>query len=134
MAHSRLWTASAPFIASTLTIVNGQNLNTILKPLSRACHRFDRTQTNKDGSVNIYFKPKASPGKVSNRVPTHASGKFEVLLRRYGPEKRFFFDALVRRAILTATNRHEEPQEQGPRRGEKATRYAGQPYLEVHGE
>jgi hypothetical protein len=44
-------------------------------------------QKNADGSVDIYFGPKAPSGKESNWVPTSADGKFEVLVRFYGPEK-----------------------------------------------
>ena len=45
---------------------------------------------NADGSVDVYFGPKALMGKESNWVPTNPSGKFEVLFRFYGPEERFF--------------------------------------------
>ena len=47
-------------------------------------------QKNADGSVDVYFGPKAPAGKTSNWVPTSASGKFEVLFRLYGPEKPLF--------------------------------------------
>ena len=47
-------------------------------------------QKNADGSVDIYFGPKAPAGKESNWVPTSAEGKFEVLFRFYGPEKPLF--------------------------------------------
>jgi hypothetical protein len=47
-------------------------------------------QKNTDGSVDVYFGPKAPAGKESNWVPTSASGKFEVLFRLYGPEKPLF--------------------------------------------
>jgi hypothetical protein len=47
-------------------------------------------QKNTDGSVDIYFGPKAPAGKESNWVPTSASGKFEVLFRLYSPEKALF--------------------------------------------
>jgi hypothetical protein len=47
-------------------------------------------QKNNDGSVDIYFGPKAPAGKESNWVPTSADGKFEVLFRLYGPEKPLF--------------------------------------------
>ena len=47
-------------------------------------------QTNPDGSVDIYFGPKAPAGKESNWVPTNPSGQFEVLFRFYGPEKPLF--------------------------------------------
>jgi hypothetical protein len=47
-------------------------------------------QENADGSVDVYFGPKAPAGKEPNWVPTHAQGKFEVLFRLYGPEKPLF--------------------------------------------
>jgi hypothetical protein len=47
-------------------------------------------QKNADGSVDVYFGPRAPAGKESNWVPTSASGKFEVLFRLYGPEKPLF--------------------------------------------
>jgi hypothetical protein len=43
-----------------------------------------------DGSVDIYFGPKAPAGKETNWAPTDPSGKFEVLFRFYGPEKPLF--------------------------------------------
>jgi hypothetical protein len=46
-------------------------------------------QENADGSVDVYFGPKAPAGKESNWVPT-ANRNFEVLFRVYGPEKPFF--------------------------------------------
>jgi hypothetical protein len=47
-------------------------------------------EKNSDGSVDIYFGPKASAGKESNWVPTSTDGGFEVLFRFYGPEKPLF--------------------------------------------
>jgi hypothetical protein len=47
-------------------------------------------QKNTDGSVDIYFGPKAPPGKESNWVPTSPSGQFEVLFRFYGPDQPLF--------------------------------------------
>ncbi len=47
-------------------------------------------QKNSDGSVDLYFGPKAPAGKESNWVPTSPDGKFEVLFRFYGPEKPLF--------------------------------------------
>jgi hypothetical protein len=44
---------------------------------------------NPDGSVDIYFGPKAPQGKESNWVPTNAGGGFETLFRLYGPDKAF---------------------------------------------
>ena len=45
---------------------------------------------NADGSVDIYFGPKAPAGKEANWVPTDPGRKFELLFRLYGPEKPFF--------------------------------------------
>jgi hypothetical protein len=45
---------------------------------------------NPDGSVDIYFAPKAPSGKDTNWVPTDPNGSFEVLFRFYGPEKPLF--------------------------------------------
>jgi hypothetical protein len=46
-------------------------------------------QKNPDGSVDIYFGPKAPQGNESNWVPTNASSGFETLFRLYGPDKAF---------------------------------------------
>jgi hypothetical protein len=47
-------------------------------------------QENPNGSVDVYFGPKAPAGKESNWVPTSAGGHFEVLFRFYGPTKPLF--------------------------------------------
>jgi hypothetical protein len=64
----------------------------LIKNLSRASRASNdaEVQKNADGSVDIYFGPRASAGKESNWVPTDPKGKFEVLFRVYGPEKAFF--------------------------------------------
>ena len=46
--------------------------------------------TNPDGTVDLYFGPKAPSGSQSNWTPTKAGGRFEVLLRLYGPQKPLF--------------------------------------------
>ena len=47
-------------------------------------------QKNSDGSVDIYFGPKAPAGKESNWVPTDPKRQFELLFRLYGPKKELF--------------------------------------------
>ena len=47
-------------------------------------------QKNSDGSVHVFFGPKALAGKETNWVPTDPNRKFELLFRLYGPEKPFF--------------------------------------------
>jgi hypothetical protein len=64
----------------------------LIRDQSRASHSSQNVglQKNGDGSVDIYFGPKAPAGKETNWVPTVAGGGFEVLFRLYGPEKSFF--------------------------------------------
>lgn len=45
---------------------------------------------NADGSVDIFFGPKAPKGKEANWVPTDPKRRFELLFRLYGPEKPLF--------------------------------------------
>jgi hypothetical protein len=47
-------------------------------------------QTNPDGSVDVYFGPKAPPGRESNWVPTDPARKFELLFRLYEPQPALF--------------------------------------------
>jgi hypothetical protein len=47
-------------------------------------------KANADGSVDIYFGPKAPASGESNWVPTDPNGGFEVLARFYGPQKPLF--------------------------------------------
>jgi hypothetical protein len=47
-------------------------------------------QKNADGSIDVYFGPKAPPGKDSNWVPTDPQRGFELMFRLYGPKKEFF--------------------------------------------
>jgi len=45
---------------------------------------------NDDGSVDIYFGPKAPKGKESNWLPTDPARRFFLLSRFYGPESALF--------------------------------------------
>lgn len=47
-------------------------------------------QKNADGSVDIYFGPKAPKGKESNWLPTDPKRRFFLLARFYGPEPALF--------------------------------------------
>ena len=40
-----------------------------------------------DGSVDIFFAPRAPLGRESNWVPTNTGGQFEVCVRFYGPDR-----------------------------------------------
>ena len=45
---------------------------------------------NVDGSVDVYFGPKAPEGKEGNWIPTAPGGRFMLLFRFYGPEPAVF--------------------------------------------
>jgi hypothetical protein len=47
-------------------------------------------EKNADGSVDIYFGPKAPEGKESNWLPTDPNRRFFLLSRFYGPEPALF--------------------------------------------
>jgi hypothetical protein len=46
--------------------------------------------TNKDGSVDVYFGPKAPKGREANWIPTAKGRRFFLLFRFYGPEPAVF--------------------------------------------
>ena len=48
---------------------------------------------NDDGSVDIYFGPKAPKGKEDNWLPTDPKRRFFLLFRAYGPEPGIFDDS-----------------------------------------
>jgi hypothetical protein len=47
-------------------------------------------QTNSDGSVDVYFGPKAPTGKESNWVQTVPGKGWNTVLRLYGPLEPYF--------------------------------------------
>ena len=64
----------------------------IYNPLARVgLSSYDKAQmkTNADGSVDIYFGPKAPQGMESNWIPTEGKSP-EVIFRLYGPEEPFW--------------------------------------------
>ena len=64
----------------------------LIKNMSRASRssQIPELQRNPDGSIDIYFGPKAPAGKESNWVPTDPARRFELMARFYGPKKQFF--------------------------------------------
>jgi len=69
----------------------------LIKNMSRASRASNaaEVQKNADGSVDIYFGPKAPVGKEANWVPTDPQRDFELLFRVYGPKKEFFEKAWI---------------------------------------
>jgi hypothetical protein len=56
---------------------------------SRASNAAD-LQKNADGSVDLWFGPKAPEGKEANWIPTDPNRRFELMFRLYGPTKALF--------------------------------------------
>ena len=49
-----------------------------------------KLKKNEDGSINVYFGPKAPEGKESNWLPTAEENRFFLIFRFYGPQKGVF--------------------------------------------
>jgi hypothetical protein len=64
----------------------------LIKNMNRASRASNNTEVKKnaDGSVDIYFGPKALAGEESNWVPTDPARKFELMFRANAPAKTFF--------------------------------------------
>jgi len=52
--------------------------------------RAEGLSTNTDGSVDLYFGPKAPKGKETNWVQTNPGESFSLYLRLYGPLQPYF--------------------------------------------
>lgn len=59
-------------------------------PSSSRASNMPELRQNDDGSVDVWFGPKAPVGKASNWIPTNADARFEALFRFYGPKKSLF--------------------------------------------
>jgi hypothetical protein len=64
----------------------------LIRNMSRASRSSNaaEVQKNTDGSVDVYFGPRAPEGKESNWVPTDPRRGFELMFRLYRPTKAFF--------------------------------------------
>lgn len=64
----------------------------LIKNVSRASRssQIPELTRNSDGSIDLYFGPKAPKGKETNWVPTDPKRKFELMFRAYAPKKEFF--------------------------------------------
>jgi hypothetical protein len=69
-----------------------RELHTLIKGVNRASRssQIPELQKNADGSIDIYFGPKAPDGKDSNWIPTDPSRKFELMFRAYAPTEALF--------------------------------------------
>jgi hypothetical protein len=64
----------------------------LIKNVNRASRASNASDVKKsaDGSVDLYFGPKAPAGQESNWIPTDPQRGFELMFRAYGPKKEFF--------------------------------------------
>jgi len=64
----------------------------LIKNVDRASRasNAEEVKKNPDGSVDLYFGPKAPVGQESNWIPTDPARKFEFMFRLYGPKPEFF--------------------------------------------
>lgn len=64
----------------------------LIKSMDRASRASNSAELHKnaDGSVDLYFGPKAPAGNESNWIPTDSRRGFELMFRAYGPTKAFF--------------------------------------------
>lgn len=64
----------------------------LIRNMSRASRASNNAEVKKNanGSVDLYFGPKAPEGQESNWIPTDPTRRFELMFRAYGPKKEFF--------------------------------------------
>jgi hypothetical protein len=74
----------------------------LIKGMPRASRssQIPELKKNADGSIDIYFGPKAPGGKESNWLPTDPARKFELMARFYAPKPEF-----LRRSGFCPTSR-----------------------------
>jgi hypothetical protein len=84
--------ANAPIRQYWSATLYDRDTHALIRKMSHAARssQSQGLQVNKDGSVDLYFGPKAPAGKESNWTPTDPQGKFEILFRFYGPLPSLF--------------------------------------------
>jgi len=72
--------------------VYDRETHALVKGMPRASRssQIPEMQKNADGSIDVYFGPKAPAGKDTNWVPTDPTRRFELMFRLYGPTKALF--------------------------------------------
>jgi hypothetical protein len=84
--------ANAPVEQYWSVTAYDRQTHALIKNMPRASRssQIPDLQKNTDGSIDIFFGPKAPSGKDTNWVPTDPARKFELMARFYGPKKEFF--------------------------------------------
>lgn len=80
--------ANAPVMRYWSAVVYDRATHALVRDLPRSSRSSltPELQTNADGSVDIFFGPKAPAGQEANWIPTSRNGQFEVAFRLYGPQ------------------------------------------------
>jgi len=92
-SHYRLTVpANVPASQYWSAVVYNRETHTLIRGASRLSRSSQdpALQRNADGTTDLYFGPKPPAGKESNWVATDPGGRFEVLVRFYGPQKPLF--------------------------------------------
>ena len=75
----------------SITVYDNKTRSMTMNKANRAAiTSYDKIKTNEDGSVDLYFGPKAPKGMESNWIDTSASKGWFVWFRFYGPTEPFF--------------------------------------------
>jgi hypothetical protein len=79
--------ANAPIRQYWSATVYDMKTHALIREMSHAARSSQSPglQVNTDGSVDLYFGPKAPEGQEANWIPTDPNGEFEILFRFYGP-------------------------------------------------
>ncbi|HEY7000420.1 MAG TPA: DUF1254 domain-containing protein [Candidatus Udaeobacter sp.] len=84
--------ANAPVRQFWSVVLYDRETHALIRDLSRPSRssQSQGLQKNADGSVDVYFGPRAPTDKEANWVPTMPGREFEAIFRFYGPEKPLF--------------------------------------------
>jgi hypothetical protein len=84
--------ANVPASQYWSAVVYNRETHTLIRGASRLSRSSQdpALQKNADGTTDLYFGPRPPAGKDSNWVETDPAGRFEVLVRFYGPGKPLF--------------------------------------------
>jgi hypothetical protein len=84
--------ADAPLTQYWSVTVYDRETHALVKNMPKAscASNMKDVRKNPDGSVDIFFGPRAPAGKESNWVPTDPERGFELMFRVYGPKPEFF--------------------------------------------
>ena len=84
--------ADAPVTQYWSVTAYNRDTHTLIRNVPRAgrSSQSPGLQANRDGSVELYLGPEAPAGHDSNWIPTDPTGRFEALIRFYGPTPSLF--------------------------------------------